>query len=297
VRWHDFSGAGKVLVASTTQTLTFTPSDAPGSVQGASVVAYHLSLGGRTGGAADADFGDISRIRLKANGVTIMDFGPGLALLALQSFLETFNWANTAPSAVGYQFTLPLWIPDARTEDEQDLCAFPVNAVPTIEVTIAASTGTGQQLFCGWTYSDVPPMFSPVLYGSQMNIAAGAVSARFPLVEPGLIRALGINIGGLGRFRAVLGGRQWANLASRPLTVAAAALHGSLFTEASSFRTPLTAGVSGGGTANNSGYHFFKLVGLPTAPSGSSFVEIDTNAGDWAGVANELTIYALRRSM
>jgi len=294
VRWHDYTGAGKPITASVTQTISWSGTEVPGSVPGASVVAFHLGIQGRTGGAADTTIADIQRIRVRANGVTIYDIGPVTTnLLALRSFLEMFNWANTAPGAAGYQLTLPFWIPDAMDEDAMDVCAFPLGAIPTVEVTLLSLTGTGQNLFLGWTHSDIPPAFSPVLYGSQMNIAASVTNGKYPVNEPGFIRALGINIHGLNRFRAVFSGFQRVNVQSRTVPIATSANFGSLLTETGAFRSPLTNAISGGGDGNDDGYFWHKLVGMPSGTPGNSFVELDTNA-NWGGPTNELTIYALR---
>jgi hypothetical protein len=296
-RVHDFLGTGKVVPAAG-GTIIFSGNELPGSTPGASLVALHLRLeGGGTTAANNATLDNITRIRVKANGGTLYD----CTYVQLRALLETFQWSNGSPAAGGVQVTIPFYMMDDRASEEmQDLCAFPLGATPSLELTFGPTTD-GCTVFPSWTLSDVNPTNYPVFYASQMNIALGAVNGSVPIMEDGFVRALTVPITGLSRFRAIFGGVQRVHAQGRVADLLATGQAGHGLTEYNAFRSPLTAGISGGGTLSTSGTAVHKVVGMSQAPPGSR-VEIDTvnyatAANDWAGTTNELGIWAIRPQM
>lgn len=268
MRYTDWSAAPKVTAASTPVVWTGTEIPANG------VVAYHVELTG-----AGMTFGDITRIRVKSQGASIIDIDNA----HFTAFYQRYSKTNRVLAAADTFFTIPLWIPEVEDEDGDDergivgadWSQMPRGGAPTVELQIGAGGAAGTALI-GYTVSDRAPKFFPVMLGSSLQIAASNANGKYPLFEQGGIKGFSINTTGLDRVKLVQGGVQkfhsdgvlcQAMQDDRNLAVTL---------------NPIFLDVGGR-----------NLKGLMSAPAGSSFLELATGAG-WAGVTNESVIYALR---
>lgn len=302
-RRRDYSAQSKTIAASTTN--TFTSSEIPST----GVLAYHL------GWTGTSRIDHLTRIRVKANGVSIYDLSPAM----LRAFIRRFSKSNyptplaaipnsnvigtasistTSQAGTSRQrFTIPFCLLDAMSDGERDATQFPPDSQVTIELQWGASGAAGS-LFCGWTQTDQPAQFYPKLYGSQMNIAASTANGRYNLQDDGLIRAVGVNTVGLERLKVVLAGEQIFH--GQGIQVAGTAT-GDLISESeqldngySEISDALTTTPATGSlnlvTADVVDPLFVKIDG-PQAVPGASYVELQTGAA-WVGAANEVTIHS-----
>lgn len=302
-RRRDYSAQAKTIAASSTT--TFTSSEIPS----AGVCAYHLAWTGNT------IWSHLSRLRVKANGVAIYDLSAAMlrafirrfsksnyplpdAMLANGNALGTASASTAGPAGTKLRrATIPFLLLDGESEAERDSTQFPPNSQVTIELQWGSSAAAGN-IFCGWTETNVPPMFYPKLYGSQMNIAASVSNGRYNVQDDGNVRAIGLNTVGLERAKLVLAGSQI--LHSQGISVSGTAT-GDMLSEMEQLEngydgiqeglvtTPSAASINLV-SAEVIDPCFFKIDGGPAVP-GSSYVELQTGSG-WAGTANELTIHS-----
>lgn len=262
-RYVDWSAGPKVTAASTP--VQWTGNDIPAN----GVVAYHVELTG-----AGMTFGDITRIRVKSQGVTIID----LDNAHFTSFFQRYSKSNRALVAGDTFFTIPLWLPENEAEGDEkgaDECQMPRGGAPTVELQIGAGGAAGTALI-GYTVSDRAPKWFPIIVGNALQVVASTASARYPLYEPGGVKGFSINTTGLDRVKLVLGGVQKYH--SDGVLAQAVQDDRNLATGLN----PIWLDVGGR-----------DLSGLMSAPQGSSYIELATAAG-WAGAANESGMYALR---
>lgn len=278
MRRFDFNGSPKTIAASTTVTLT--PSDIPSD----GIVAYHLFPWATDGGGNDF-FDCVDRVRLKANGITRWDVSGAI----LNQFREKTTPKQPLQATGDDQcFTIPLYNLMLDDEDEADAYQTEPGTNISIEVVFNGTAEAGS-LYCGWTQTNIAPKFYTKLYAQQMNIANGALNARFNLSEGGRIMGFGIPSLGLTRLKLVLNGEQWFHMLGSDY--AAAASQGLIF-ETQRYRSMLATPTA---TLPINYFHIFNTRaerGVPATP-GNSYVELDANgASAWAGTANEWTTYA-----
>ena len=127
-------------------------------------------------------------------------------------------------------------------------------------------------------------MFDPTLIGQQMNIAASAVNATFPINSQGAVRGMMVDTTGLSRFKAELNGFQYHQLTGAAYLGTAT---GDMVLESQALEDG--AGTSGGATITTAAGLRIPMV---VASQGSSRVELDTGSS-WVGTANELTLWAV----
>jgi hypothetical protein len=270
-RRYSYNGATKAIALTTAQSIVFTASD----IASERVVAYHFAMQ-----AANNDLGAITRIRMMANGVQIVNVTPA----QLRAYMQAFSvGAALKPPTAQQVLTVPLCLLDAPTPEMQDICQFPARSEVQIEITTDNSTAAGY-IICGWTETDQAPELYPRLLAQSMNIPASTVNQRFNFQSNGPIRGLCLPTAGLDRARFVLGGQEYlllpgaaylGNANQGDMLLESQSLYGN---GVSSAGTPLTDPV------------FVRLTGGVPAPVQSSFVELVTQAG-WAGVGAELVQY------
>jgi len=266
-RKYGFDGAGKTIAATSVQTLRFNQSDIPGP----GVVGYQLVMSG-----ANNDLGAITRIRVRSNGVPFIDVTP----TQLIAYCNTFSRDRMLLTTAAQRFTIPLWNLDAPTPDGQDVCQFPVEGAPEVEITTDNSTSAGT-ILCGYTFTDVPAEASPLLVASPMTIAASTVNSRYAFAENGLVRGVYVPHTGLERLQVYLGGEL--------------ALHGAgPAWAAGTYGDMLAEFMRVDGAGQTPAVPFQRIDIGKAAPPGS-YVALDTAAG-WAGVANEMVLYAMREN-
>lgn len=297
MRFVDYASAGKTIAASTT--IQFTSSDVPSN----KIVAYHFAM---TGGGNTLAV--ISRIRVKANGVTFWDLTPAF----LRAYLQRFA-PNSVPYPAGAlqdplsaanftsvdwrRFTLPFCDISQPTDEAADLFQFPPASNVTIEIQFTAGAAAGT-MFCGWTETDAECRAYPKLTASQMNIAASVPTAKYPIVEEGVIRGLILNTIGLGRAKLVLNGRQVFQAQGQP--AASTTFTGdSLIQESQQLWNDIPRIISGGTpsaaspTVNNlTDPTAIKIAAGENGQAGRSFLELTTIA-NWGGAANEIGLYSV----
>lgn len=272
-RWTNFLGSGKAIGAGAVQTITFTGNDLPGS----GMVALHFATQGAVA-ATTAIQHVMARLRIKADSTTIFDVN----LAHYQAWMQRFSQANYTPSIVGSVQRWTVWLNmfDIVDDDLADVCQFPKGAVPTVELTTAATVTAGT-VFAGWTITDQPAAYYPVLIGQQMNIPAAAVNQSFPITEPGMLRGYGLNTVGLDRTRLELSGFQYEYLPG--VSYNAPTTGGDMFRD--------TNQAEDGIVTDNPCMHRLYNV---QAGQGSSRIELTTLVAVWAGVTNELSTWAIR---
>ena len=269
-RFTSFLGSPKTVAATTAQVLTFTGNDLPS----AGVVAFHLVFTG-----SGNDVVDIDRIRVKADNKLIYDVN----LLHLRKWQERFSTVGYALPTNVSRLTIPFNLFDIVDDDLADVCQFPRGTVPTVEVVTLNTTVAGN-CYAGWTQTDAQPVFYPTLIGQQMNIAASATNATFPINYQGAIRGMVTNTAGLKRFRAEINGFQYQHLPGIQYLGTAT---GDMLLESNSLEDG--AGSSGGVTITTAAGLRIPMV---VASQGSSRIELDTDSG-WGGTGNELTVWAI----
>ena len=253
--FHDFNQAEETVTGDI-QTLQFNGPDIPGD----NVVAYHVSF---IDGAGTTTYGDISRIRVKAAGKTIIDVDRE----HFRALLYRMSRANYLIADADLSFTIPLYHMDAKGDDRY-IMGFPSGRKPTVEIVLDGTNGVGTAVI-GWTFVDLPPVQFPMFSGSAMNIGASSVNKRHNITEPGAIRALTINTVGLTKAEISLAGSKRIELS------------GTFFSTVQQLE---------GKKANESNDpQAFKLHGPGSAP-GDALV---TTGAAWVGIGNELGVYAI----
>lgn len=293
-RKYDFLAGTKV--PTTGGTTTFTSSDVPSK----GIVAYYFAWDDTGDGTT---ISDLTRIRVKSSGVSIIDCS-GLYLRAL---MQRFGWARPAYSDRGLdevvasaglatakkRFSIPLFNltdPNAAT---RDAVQFPPDSNVTIELTWG-TVGTNPVIQVGWAETDMAPRAFPKVLASQMNIPASQASGRYSFSEEGVIAALGLNLPGNARTRFVLSGEQILHMGGQ-LANSATDLD-SLLWECQQLDSRWPDLANGTAVTNAVGATcadplWLELGMKRPAAQGSSFVELQTTAA-WAGAANELGVYA-----
>jgi hypothetical protein len=291
-RITDYQAAPEAIATSTTS--TFTSAKLPGS----GIVAYHFAMTG-AGNTLNA----IDRIRVKANGVPFYDIATGQFRAYIQRFTGgrthypangAINNLSAAGTAVDWRrFTIPFYFLDREKSEEADVCQFPVGAQPTVEIVFNANAVAGS-IYASWTETDVTPMAWPKLYSSQMNIAAVNVNGRYPFSEDGILRGFGVETTGLGRFRAVLNGRQVYHNQGQPAN-STTVTEDMMFLESEQLNGGASYAVAAGTAAQDNSVEdpaWIKLTTGDDATPGRSYIELTTTAA-WSGVSSELGIYAV----
>lgn len=288
----DYQAAPETIAASTT--VTFTSAKVPSS----GVVMYHFGMTG-----AGNTWNAIDRVRVKADGVPFVDVSSGLFRAYIQRFTNgkrtypangAINNLSTAGAAVDWRrFTIPLCFIDREKSEEADVCQFPVGALPTIEIVFNANAVAGS-IYASWTETDVEPRCYPKLYSNQMNIAASNVNGRYPFSEEGIIRGFGVETTGLGRFRAVLNGKQIYHNQGQPAS-SATVTEDMMFLESEFLDGGKSYSVVAGTAAQDNSIEdpaWIKVTDGQDATPGRSFIELGTLAA-WSGVSSELGLFAV----
>lgn len=262
-RFYRFSGVQKQIANLVAQTVVFPAAE----IESAGVVKYMVAISGGT-------LADITRVRVKAGGANVVDIRRD----HLQAFQQRFYRNNIPDATAGRLLTIPLNFPHAPTEDEQDLCQFPLGASAQVEVEFAATVVAGVAII-GYEMSDVDPLWTPRLYGSQMNVPASATNAKYAFSESGIVAAT-VNIQtGISKSTLSISSRNSMEL---PGPVYSGLVVGNLL-DASQFD-------SDGNTSKTILARACHL-GIP-ASQGASQLMLDTSAA-WPGVTEEFTLWAI----
>lgn len=267
VRRHDFNGNQKAITGGVTDTLTWTASE----IASERVVQHIVAL---TGGST---LGDLSRIRVSANGQDLFNFTPA----QLRAYWQAFTWGQVLPALTDTAFSIPYAMLDAATADAADICQFPALSQVQIDLTFAATAVAGSAIM-GWTETTIEPQLYPRILSSSMNIGASVALQRFPFQETGIIRGLAVPTVGVQRLRYVLRNEEYLQLPGPNFLGGA---WGSLLNEADAiYYTGVTAGLQSP--------WFSRINANREASVNGSYVELQTGAG-WGGTTNEITVYAI----
>jgi len=276
-RRTSFNGTTQTINAGVAQILTWTASQIPS----ARVVAYHLALQG-----AGNDLGDITRIRVSANGANIYNVTP----LQLRAFWENYSGGIIKYPATSQAITIPFCFLDAPTPEQADMCQFPVGAQAQVEVSIAATAAAGVALL-GWTETTIEPAFFPRLLASVLNIPASAPLQRFNFQESGIVRGFQLAHTGIDRCKLTIAGQDFTYLPG--LQFNGLANIGDVLADAESLYGEGPG--SAGSVAAILAEPFSRINAGVAAPIDSSYLELQTGAG-WAGTANEMCLYAVAQN-
>jgi hypothetical protein len=277
-RTHSFSPAVKTLTLAATNTVVWNPSE----IDSAGVIAFHILCDSNNTTVVDASY--IDRIRVKANGQTVID----ITGTQLRAYQERFSPKGGSDVSTASYLTIPLNALDAKSDDDGDRCQFMPGASATVEVTTttlpAAGGGNSASLRLGWSKTTVAPEFYMTLLSNQCNIAVSQTNARVPLGGPGFVQGVGMNTAGLGRARLILSGLEVANISGAQYN--SSGTSGDLLRAISS----LYDGVDDASEITT--YQYTKLAqGLEANPA-TSWIELTTGAS-WGGASNEISLYTL----
>lgn len=277
-RTHSFSPAVKTLTLNATNTVVWNPSE----IDSAGVIAFHILCDSNNTTVVDASY--IDRIRVKANGQTVVD----ITGTQLRAYQERFSPKGGSDVTTASYLTIPLNSLDAKSDDDGDRCQFMPGASATVEVTTTtlpvAAGGSAASLRLGWSKTTVAPEFYMTLLSNQCNIAASQTNARVPLGGPGFVQGVGMNTAGLGRARLILSGLEVANISGAQYN--SAGTSGDLLRAISS----LYDGVDDASEITT--FQYTKLAqGLEANPA-TSWIELTTGAS-WGGASNEISLYTL----
>lgn len=262
-RFYRFSGVQKAIANLVAQTIVFPAAE----IESAGVVKYMIAISAGT-------IADINRVRVKAGGSNVVDIRRD----HLQAFQQRFYRSNLPDATAGKLLTIPLNFPHAPTEDEQDLCQFPLGASAQVEIEFAATIVAGAAII-GYEMSDVDPLWTPRLYGSQMNIPASSTNAKYAFAESGIIAATVCSQTGISKSTLSVSSR---NAMELPGPVYSGLALGNLI-DASQFDSD----------GNTSKTILARACHLGIAAAqGSSQLMLDTSAA-WPGVTEELTLWAI----
>lgn len=265
-RFSRFNGNLKAFTAGVAQTIVFPAAE----IESTGVVNFQVAWTGANPAASI-----INRVRVRSSGTTLID----LPYTAFQAWQQRFFKSNTADVSADQILNIPFFLPDAPTIEDADRCQFPLGAQAQVELDILAAVAAGSATI-GWTQTDVAPQYFPRCYSQPMNIPASARNGKYSFSESGIIRGLIFPMVGVERAIATISGRNAFDLPGRSysgLTFPRSILEdkdAAYTTEV--VTTPRCLSVD---------------LGIPAA-FGSSFMTLDTAAG-WAGVLNELAIYAV----
>jgi hypothetical protein len=210
-RTYSFSSAGKAWGSTTAATgASGTLVWSPAEIDSAGVVAFHLGMSNE--GTTTSDVSIISRIRVKANGQTVIDCTP----TELRAYQERFSPKGNSNTSSGTTLTIPLNSLDSKGDDDGDRCQFMPGASATVEIVYSNAAVSGQtdfgNFYLAWTKTTIAPEFYMTLLTQAANVAQSAVNGRSPLSGPGFVQGLGITTANLNRVRTVLSGLEVANL-------------------------------------------------------------------------------------
>jgi len=267
-RRHDFAGNQKTITGGIVEQLVWTASE----IASERVVQHVFAL---TGGNT---LGDFTRIRVAANGQDLFNFTPA----TLIAYWQAFSWGQVVPALTDTAFSIPYALLDAATADAADISQFPALSQVEITLTTAATAAAGAAI-AGWTETTIEPQVFPRILSSAMNIPAGVALQRFPFQESGIVRGLAIPTVGVQRVRYALRNEEYVDLPG-PLFLGVAT--GSLLNEVDAlWYTGVTAGLQSP--------WFTRINANREASVNGSYVELQTDAVAWAGVGNEITVYAI----
>lgn len=201
-RIWDFSPASKTVPANGTTTVIWTPAE----IDSAGLVFCHLIL---RQSAGTFDLNDLVRIRIKANGQTVLD----LSTDQIRSLQERFSPKGVSDALTGRVLTIPLnWMDAAGGDDAQDAVQFMAGAGATVEAVFTTdATGAGT-VYLAWTKTNVAPQYYLVATASPMNVGASQNNAIVQFGAPGFVQALMVTPAAIGQLRVVLSGVQTLNL-------------------------------------------------------------------------------------
>lgn len=292
-RKYDYYSATKTF--SSNQTVTFSA----GEIPSAGVVAYHLTFDDAA--AAGTVNSDATRVRVKANGVLIVDM-PGTMLFALNQRFGSghpsygdkalTNLSSAGAADLHQRFTIPLFDVCDPDKERRDMTQFPPGAGVTVEVAWGTVTASSTCTI-GWSETDMPARAYPKFISQAMNVAINQTNARFSFADEGLIKAIGLNAKGCRRARLVLSGEQVLHLGGH-LTDDANDIN-SMLLEVNQLDnrygdTDTAATAQTGSTRIDPTW--IEVLPRP-AGSGRTFVELATWSGtSWAGAANEFAYFA-----
>lgn len=276
-RTYSFSPSAKAFVASATQTLIWSPAE----IDSAGCVSFHLAI--RNTGSADCTVANVDRVRIKANGQTVID----VTGTQLRSYQERFSPKGNSNASTGLTLTIPLQSLDAKSDDDADRCQFMPGASATVEVQLTTVANQTGDCIIGWTKTTVAPEFYMTLIETLTNVAASSTNGRSPVSAPGFVQGIGLPTTGLDRARIVLSGLEVANIPGNRYSGAAAGKLGDLFNEMQSmYENPDDA-------SDVTTFQFVKLnQGLEANPA-TSWLEL-TTASTWlAATSTSQVIYSL----
>jgi hypothetical protein len=278
-----FRGSPTVKTGAPSTQVTFGPSELP-AIGGLSVVGVCLGFEE----AADLmSVVDLTRVRVKGNQRTFVDTTGNFIANMLNNLGEGKYNGNVDVTTRQFLY-VPLNIFDADSDDEADVCGMPPGELPTIELTIGASSGAAPIFAVGLVLSNIPTQYRPSIRSFPGGASASQTGFPVRFADSGLLRAFGIENGAADNTQ-LAGLRLYAN---GQLKFATGFGNTTVNSQASGqVMRALQAGLNGGLPVTLTPT-WVKLAGmLPVTDSSSSYFEVDTPSG-WTS-AMEFGLWSL----
>ena len=217
-----------------------------------------------------ATLGDISRVRVFAGGVPFYNFD----MVEYSTWIQRFSRNNTALDLTSKVLPILFYAPDEKDQLARDSYQSPLNRYIEIDFGTFSAAVEGMNVASGLT--DVQTLYYPLLLGSAMGIQANQALRAYDPKMGGFIRGLGINTTGLDRLFWTCSSTQILN-----------GLNGVGFLNAELAETPVY-----GQTGKSTDFSVMKINPWYDLSSADNSLQLQTGGG-WAGVSNELFIYAI----
>lgn len=268
MRTYDFFSVTKPLTANA-ETVTFSGTDCRPD----RCVELHICLANASG-ASGHTVNRISRVKIWAGSTQIIN----ATLAQIRVLQQRMGWSNTPIATTAGVLTIPFSLLDAPTIEQGDVCQFPSGVNMTVELTLAASGGSGSgTAMLAYTYTDVKPVVFPTYYAQAMNVPASTLQ-QYPLSDGGEIRGFAMSVVGINRLRWVIAGRQFLQLSGDTFSPCAVDLLG------------YSQNLYDGTTITTSRY--FSAPWGTSVVSGASFLELDTGS-TWGGATTEIALHTV----
>jgi hypothetical protein len=187
----------KAVPANSTTTVQWTSSD----FDPAGAVRFQLILQ-QTAGTLDLN--DVSRVKVKQNGQTIVD----ATVAQIQAMQERLGKAHNSDLITDRVLNIPLNLLDGVTDDDADKVQIMPGAACTVEVVFATdATGAGIA-FLQVVKTDQPALFYPTYIGTPLGVAGAVNGRRIPISAPGIVQGWALGTADVREVKLILSGVQ-----------------------------------------------------------------------------------------
>lgn len=208
-RITQFSPKQVTFAATTTSTSQW----GSGDIDAAGIINFTVITA--SAGSTAAGNAEITGVRVKANGTTVIDLKTA-ELLAYQKYFSPSHSSDASTSGatnngLGKTLNIPLNMLDAANDNAADACQFMPGATATVEVDYTTGANQSGAHILQWQKTTVDPEFYVTLIGAPTNVAASQTSAPVPIGAPGMVQAFGIDSRAMAQVKAIYSGLEAYN--------------------------------------------------------------------------------------